>query len=169
MLWKCPSVTAVPAFASKLTEESQRVSEILASIKPLPNATTNSGIVIPNERTHKQPNFAFCANPKCAENGLEFRFQIEDTLMPCPKCGATHAPLVGMLAKTHLLVQDRMGHLVGSGGLRYRIACDTENKRHVISTPENHELATGDRRIANCLDCLKVTTPDLTGHALHAR
>ena len=147
------SVTIHPVFRSAVTPQTAQASAILAAMQPLPTKTTN-GIAIPEERTHKQRNYAFCANIECAENGQEFRFEIENTLMPCPKCGATKPPMVGMLAKTHLLVRDRKGHIEGYGGLRYRIACDTENKRHRISTLTNHELATGDRTICNCIDCL---------------
>lgn len=148
------SVTMKPVFRSTLSPQSEEITRILAGIKPLPMATSDAGIVIPETRSHKQRNFAFCSNPECAENGLEFRFEIQDTLMPCPKCGACRAPMVGILAKTHYLVRDKLGHLEGASGLRYRIACDVENKRYSISTPENHELATGDRQTANCLDCL---------------
>ena len=89
------------------------------------------------------------------KHGQKFSlFEIEQTLLPCPKCGATRAPMVGMLAKTHLLLRDKKGNFEGASGLRYRIGCDPENKRTVISTTENHELATGDRQIANCIDCL---------------
>lgn len=153
MSWKDPSVSERPEFRSTLTPNDP-VAAILAAIKPLPMATSDAGIVIPDERTHKQRNFAFCANPECAENGMEFRFEIQQTLVPCPKCGACQAPMVGLLAKTHLLVRDPKGHIVGQGGLRYRIACDHDNKRHYISTIHNHELATADRPTANCLDCL---------------
>ena len=138
------SVTIHPVFKSAVTPQTAQASAILAAMQPLPTKTTN-GIAIPEERTHKQRNYAFCANIECAENGQEFRFEIENTLMPCPKCGATKPPMVGMLAKTHLLVRDRKGHIEGQGGVRYRIACDTENKRHRISTITNHARATGER------------------------
>lgn len=147
------SVTIHPLFKSVATAQTAQASAVLAAMQPLPTKATN-GIAIPEERTHKQRNYAFCANPECVEDGHEFRFEIENTLMPCPKCGATKPPMVGMLAKTHLLVRDRKGHIEGASGLRYRIACDTENKRHRISTLTNHELATGDRTICNCIDCL---------------
>ena len=147
------SVTIHPVFRSAVTPQTAQASAILAAMQPLPTKTTN-GIAIPEERTHKQRNYAFCANIECAENGQEFRFEIENTLMPCPKCGATKPPMVGMLAKTHLLVRDRKGHIEGQGGLCFHDAAATENKRHRISTLTNHELATGDRTICNCIDCL---------------
>lgn len=149
-----PSVTTKPIFASKLDPRAEQLVAALASIKPLGHDTTASGIVLPETRSHKQRNFAYCNNPECAENGLEFRFEIDQTLVPCPKCGATKAPMVGMLTKTHLVIRDKKGKLEGASGLRYRIACDTENKRDFISTLHNHELGTGDRNTANCIDCL---------------
>jgi hypothetical protein len=152
------SVTMKPVFRSALTPQSEEITRILAGIKPLPMATTDAGIVIPNSRCQKKRNFAYCSNPECAESRdgvrYEFRFEIEDSLRPCPKCGACRAPMVGILAVTHYLIRDKSGHLEGASGLRYRIACDVENKRHEISTPENHELATGDRGTANCVECL---------------
>lgn len=154
MRLRSPSVTTKPIFASKQDPVADHLASLLAKINPLGHDQSASGIVIPETRSRKQRNFAFCCNPECSEMGLEFRFEIQDTLVPCPKCGATKAPLVGMLAKTHLIVRDKRGQLEGAGGLRYRLACDTENKRGSISTIHNHELATGDRTIANCLDCL---------------
>ena len=125
MTWKNPSVSDNPAFRSEL-DPSDPVAALLAAIKPL----------------------------DMAPGRFEFRFEIQNDLVPCPKCGACQAPMVGILAKTHLLVRDPKGHIVGQGGLRYRIGCDIENKRHHISTIYNHELATSDRATANCLDCL---------------
>jgi hypothetical protein len=165
------SVTFSPTFRSTLNPQTEKAAAILAAIQPLKTAPTN-GIAIPGERTHKQRNYAFCANPECAEDGQEFRFEIEHTLMPCPKCGATKPPFVGMLAKTHLLVRDRKGHIEGTGGLRYRIACDTQNKRHRISTITNHELATGERDICNCIDCLteanRINAGSVAGYSLES-
>jgi len=167
MNWKNPSVSNNPAFRSE-SNPNDPVAAILAAIKPLPMATSDAGIVIPDERTTRQRNFAFCSNPECSEHGMEFRFEIQNDLVPCPKCGACQAPMVGILAKTHLLVRDPMGHIVGQGGLRYRIGCDVENKRHVISTIYNHELATSDRATANCLDCLvEVPQNYRTGFSIH--
>lgn len=165
------SVTFNPMFRSTLSPNAEKAAAILAAMSPVKPQATN-GIAIPGERTHKQRNYAFCANPECAEDGQEFRFEVEHTLMPCPKCGATEAPFVGMLAKTHLLVRDKLGHIKGTGGLRYRIACDTENKRYSISTATNHELATGERNICNCIDCLteanKINAGS-TGYSLEAK
>lgn len=153
------SVTMRSEFRSELTPQSEAVTRLLKGMSSTPMNSSSGGIVIPNERTQKQRNYAFCSNPTCAEDGLEFRFEIEDSLRPCPKCGAYEAPLVGILAKTHLLVQDKKGNFKGQGGIRYRLACDPENKRFVISTVTNHELATSDRKTSNCLDCLAVTDP----------
>jgi hypothetical protein len=161
------SVTLKPLFKSTLSPEAEAVAMAIAKIKPLPMKQTSAGIVIPNERSIKQRNFAFCRNPECAEEGCEFRFEVEHTLNPCPKCGADRAPFVGMLAKIHLLVRDRKGPLVCAGGLRYRMACDTEYKRGSISTTENHELGSGAREVCNCVDCLvqadKINVGEYTG------
>lgn len=162
MRMRSVSVSTHPVFKSSLENSIDDIA-IAQSARPLPMATSSSGIVIPNERTHKQKNYAFCCNPACAEEGQEFRFEIENTLSPCPKCGAYEAPMVGILAKVHLLVTDRNGPIKGQGGIRYRIACDHTGKRNYISTETNHELATGDRKTANCLDCLKVASPELVG------
>lgn len=124
------------------------------AIEPLPHDSNTSGIVLPEERSTKQRHYAFCANPACRENGQEFRFEIDQTLVPCPKCGATQAPMVGMLCKTHLLIRDKSGPFAGSSGLRYRMACDPQRKRHHLSTITNHEAFTDDRSICNCEDCL---------------
>ncbi len=170
MRLRSPSVTTKPIFASKLDPVNEQLAALLAKMKPIGHDSTASGIVLPETRSHKQRNFAYCNNPECAEAGLEFRFEIEQTLVPCPKCGATKAPMVGMLAKTHLLVRDRKGKLAGIGGLTYRLACDTENKRDSISSIHNHELGTGDRTIANCIDCLvqadRQNVGLVTGHTL---
>lgn len=168
------NVSLQQPFASSLTPADVALQQHLAKIKPLPMATSKSGVVIPTERSHKQRNYAFCANPACAETNdagqkVEFRFEIEDTLCPCPKCGANEAPIVGILAKTHLLLQDKAGHIRGAGGIRYRIACDRKNERHYISTASNHELATGERSVANCLDCLALSTPAVTATAMFLR
>jgi hypothetical protein len=168
---RSPSVTSKPVFASRFDPVSDAVATMLAGIKPLPNQRTDAGIVIPETRSTKQRNFAYCSNPECAENGLEFRFEVEHTLVPCPKCGATKAPMVGMLAKVHLLVRDKRGPLEGASGLRYRVACDPSGKRATISTMHNHELATDDRGTANCLDCLiaadKANAEQFTGNPIH--
>lgn len=134
----------------------EQIAPTIPIFQPLPYDTTASGIVLPDERSHKQRHFAFCANPACRVNGQEFRFEIEHSLVPCPKCGANKPPYVGMLAKIHLSIPDPNGRFEGVGGLKYRIACDTKNSREVISTLTNHELATGDRSVCNCEDCLKV-------------
>jgi hypothetical protein len=140
-------------------------------IKPVPFNPNASGVVIPDERSTKQKQFAFCANPECAENGEEFEWEIAHSLSPCPKCGACKPPMVGIKAKVHLMIRDRMGPFEGVGGLRYRIACDTQSKRHGISTLTNHEVGTDDRSVCNCIDCLieanKINAPARSGIQLH--
>lgn len=140
------------------------------AIEPLPPEQKTSGIVLPDERSCKQKHYAFCANPDCRENGQEFRFQIEQTLVPCPKCGATDPPMVGMLCKTHLLIRDKSGPFAGASGLRYRMGCDPQRKRHHLSTITNHEAFTDDRTICNCEECLieadRVNAEAISGTAI---
>jgi hypothetical protein len=131
------------------------------NIDPIPIDHSSSGIAIPSERSIKQRQYAYCANPQCAVGGKEFTFEVEHSYFCCPKCGANKPPLVGMLAKIHLMVQDRNGTFEGIGGLRYRIACDTAHQREHVSTLTNHEMGTADRTVCNCQDCLAATDPSL--------
>ena len=134
-------------------------------IDPIEIERSSSGIAIPDERTIKQRNFAYCQNPACAEGGKEFTFEVEHSYFCCPKCGANKPPLVGMIAKIHLMIPDRLGEFEGIGGLRYRIACDTKNKRGHISTVKNHEMGTGDKSVCNCVDCMAAaeSSPEKSG------
>ena len=61
--------------------------------------------------------------------------------------------MVGALVLTHLLLPDPKGPVNGSGGLRYRMACDSA--RAYLATTTNMEAATDDRAIANCPGCLQ--------------
>lgn len=126
------------------------------NLEPIPIDHSSSGIAIPSERSIKQRQFAFCSNAQCAVGGKEFTFEVEHSYFCCPKCGANKPPLVGMLAKIHLMVQDRNGPFEGIGGIRYRIACDTGIEREHVSTLTNHEMGTGDKDCCNCVDCLAI-------------
>lgn len=141
-------------------------------IEPIVHQHGSSGMVLPAERSIKQRNFAYCANPQCAENGREFHFEVEHDLFCCPKCGANRPPVVGMLAKIHLIVQDPRGQFEGVGGIRYRIACDTGKKRESVSTITNHEVGTGDITACNCVDCLaeakKINAANKTGLLIYS-
>jgi hypothetical protein len=114
----------------------------------------SNGVHIPAERSIKQRQFAYCTNPECRENGAEYHWEIKHDWTCCPKCGANQAPMVGILAKIHLMVRDKTGPLQGNGGLRYRLACDTKKNREGISTLTNYEVATDQKEVCNCQDCL---------------
>lgn len=113
----------------------------------------SAGIIIPHDRTTRQPIFAYCRNPDCSDDGKnEFRFTVEDDLFCCPKCGANEPPLVGAYTLIHWLVRDQKGPILGSGGLRYFVACDPN--RHHLATFTNLEAASGDPSCINCPQCL---------------
>jgi hypothetical protein len=114
-----------------------------------------AGIIIPGDRTSKQPARGYCTNPECRESNLDSRFEFDlpHDRLACPKCGADRQPLVGLLALVHLLVRDKAGPVRGVGGLRYKLACD--EKRAYLATVSNQEAATGDVRAANCPGCLR--------------
>lgn len=120
---------------------------------------TSHGIILPDERSSKQRNYAFCENHECREINKStgqmdrFHFEVEHSIFCCPKCGANKPPIVGMLAKVHLMVRDKLGEFEGAGGLRYRIACD-KGRGH-ISTLTNHEAGTDDLSVVTCEDCLE--------------
>ena len=112
-------------------------------------------IVIPGDRTQKQPVTAFCRNPECLESSDEkrFEFPVEHADIACPKCGATEAPLVGILSLVHFLHRNPKGRVVGMGGIRYQLACD-ESRAH-LATLSNDEAATDQLQAVNCPGCLK--------------
>ncbi|MCI0333548.1 MAG: hypothetical protein L0228_10035 [Planctomycetes bacterium] len=112
-------------------------------------------IIIPGDRTQKQPVTAFCINPECLEasDRKRFEFPVEHADVACPKCGATEAPMVGVLALTHFLHRNPQGKIVGMGGLRYQLACD--QSRAYLATLTNEEAATDQLRAVNCPGCLK--------------
>ena len=114
-----------------------------------------SKIIIPNDRTDKQPVRAFCRNPECLESSDKrwFEFSPEHAHVACPKCGATEAPMIGMLSLVHFLHRNPEGKIVGVGGLRYQLACD--EKRAHLATRTNDEAATDQLQAVNCPGCLK--------------
>lgn len=111
------------------------------------------GIEVPNDRTSKQPITGYCYNLECMEEGQRFEFPVPHGDVACPKCGATEAPMVGLLTLIHFLVRDKMGP-IRSGFGRYKLACDP--KRWHLATPTNLEAATDQLQAANCPQCLKV-------------
>lgn len=113
-----------------------------------------AGIVIPHDRTSKQPCAGCCMNPACKENSDDerFVFMADHDHFACPKCGADRAPTVGLLSLVHFLIPDRKGHIVGMGGLRYQLGCD--DTRAYLATVTNEEAATGELSIVNCPGCL---------------
>lgn len=112
-------------------------------------------IIIPGDRTEKQPVRAFCRNVECLESSDQkrFEFDVEHEHVACPKCGATEAPMIGVLALTHFLHRNPQGKIVGMGGLRYQIACDAN--RAYLATMTNQEAATDQLPVVNCPGCLK--------------
>lgn len=110
------------------------------------------GIAVPQDRDLRQPVTGFCRNPQCRDqSNREFHFRVEHDLFACPKCGADSAPMVGLLVLTHMLIPDREGPVIGKGGVRYRIGCDS--KRAYLATASNQEAVTDNVRIANCPGC----------------
>lgn len=133
-----------------------------------------AGIVIPEDRTTKQPVIGRCYNPACKErsDAEGFEFQTEHDLFACPKCGANKQPVVFLLVLTHLLIPDQAnGPIVGQGGLQYRLGCDS--KRAYLATVTNQEAASGDKSVVNCPGCLaeasKLRVPAVAGHAIYAK
>jgi ribosomal protein S27E len=111
-------------------------------------------LIIPNDRTQKQPVACICRNPECLESSDKphFEFTTDKTPITCPKCGANQSPMVGLLALVHFLVRDKKGPIVGMGGLRFALACSAT--RAHLATNTNQEAATGDFASVNCPGCL---------------
>ena len=110
-------------------------------------------IALPDDRTLKSPSVGFCRNPQCRERSdQEFRFAIEHDCV-CPKCGANREPMVGVLVLTHALVPDKKGPVMGQGGSRWKIAC--ESKRAYLATATNLEAATNNQDLVTCAACKK--------------
>lgn len=131
-----------------------------------------SKLIIPSDRTNKQPVTCICRNPECLESSDKphFEFQAEHENIVCPKCGADRSPMVAMLALVHFLHREKNGPIVGMGGLRYRLAC--EEKRAYLATVTNQEAATGEFAHVNCPGCTKAAIEKklvpLTGFAMNA-
>ena len=110
-------------------------------------------IVMPNDRSVKNPARGFCRNPECQETkGEEFTFPIEHAHVSCPKCGANAAPMIGVFVLIHLLIPVRGGPIRGEGGRSFALACDDE--RSYLATRTNLEAASGDIEVINCPQCL---------------
>jgi len=115
---------------------------------------TMSSVIMPDDRSVKNPARGFCRNPKCREiPGENFEFPIEHAHVSCPKCGANAPPLVGVLVLTHMLIPVRGGPIRGKGGVSYALACD--EKRAYLATYTNLEAASGDIEAINCPQCLE--------------
>jgi hypothetical protein len=110
-------------------------------------------IIIPDDRTTKQPAVARCYNAKCAVKGKPFEFVTEGDVH-CPKCGATQAPVIFLLVLTHFLVRDPAG-LIPGHGFNYRVACDP--LREHLATETNMEAGSDQLIAVNCPGCLKVS------------
>lgn len=115
----------------------------------------STGVAVPHDRTTKQPLRGYCLNSACLEDPQHSRFEFEahNDHFTCPKCGADSPLMVGLLTLTHLLLPDPAGKILGSGGQRYRFACDGE--RTILATETNNEAATGVLELVNCPGCLK--------------
>lgn len=111
-----------------------------------------SGLVIPTDRTTKQPVKAICRNPECAGDRTYFEFEAQHDRFCCPKCGANRPPMIDLLVLTHLLVKNKNGPIEGESGIRWQIACDT--RRAYLATATNLEAATTAKEVANCPGCL---------------
>jgi hypothetical protein len=113
-----------------------------------------TGIVLPQDRTQRQPARCYCYNPECKPVDADrYEFETEHDYFECPKCGANEPPMVGTLVLIHLLKRNRMGPIKGDGGLRYSIACD--EKRAYLATRTNLEAVTTVPSVSNCPGCLK--------------
>ena len=112
-----------------------------------------AGIIIPGDRTTKQPVLGYCLNKACREPGQsEFEFITEHDHFACPKCGSTDKSTVGVKVLIHLMLPDRNGPIEGSRGAKYILGCDS--RRAYLATFTNLEAATGDPTVANCPGCL---------------
>jgi hypothetical protein len=112
-----------------------------------------SGIVIPRDRTDKQPPTGYCLNPECQVDNQRYEFEVKHDRFACPKCGASKPPIVGLLVLTHWFVPAKNGPIEDGGGLRFKLACD--DKRAYLATFTNLEAATKVLDLVNCPGCLK--------------
>ena len=135
-----------------MSETNQSEGQVIEIVPPVvQTARDGKGIMIPRDRSTRQPVLAYCRNPECRENGNEFEFLTENDRFCCPKCGADEPRFVGIKTLIHFLIPDRDGPISGSGS-NYFIACDT--RRAYMATFTNLEQCTGDPACANCPDCL---------------
>ncbi len=110
-------------------------------------------IAIGKDRSVKQPVRAFCRNPQCrTKMGEKFEFQVEHDRFCCPKCGADKEPYIGVFSLAHHLVPDTGGPIVGMGGRRFKLGCDS--RRAYLATTTNNESATDQPAYVNCPGCL---------------
>lgn len=112
-----------------------------------------SAVVMPADRSTKNPATGFCRNPKCQEQlGELFRFPIEHAHVSCPKCGANRTPMVGVFALVHLVLPLEGGKIRGAGGISLSLACDPD--RDYLATRTNNEAASDDIEAVNCPQCI---------------
>lgn len=113
-----------------------------------------SKVIIPGDRCEHQPVRAFCCNVECLNSSSDkrFEFDVEHEEVACPKCGATEAPMIGVLSLVHFLHRNPAGKINGMGGLKYQLACD--EKRVTLATHTNLEAATDQLSAVNCPGCL---------------
>ena len=110
-------------------------------------------IIVPNDRTCKQPARGYCLNPDCRGTTPRFEFESEHSPVVCPKCGSDQGPTVGLLVLIHFLYPNKQGEIIGEGGMHYSLACDSA--RAILATVTNQEAATGEISAVNCPGCLK--------------
>lgn len=87
-----------------------------------------------------------------ANGHKRFEFETEGDVK-CPRCGATEAPMIQLLALVHFMVRDPKGPIAGHCS-RWRLACDP--KRAHLATETNNEAASDQLIAVNCPGCLKV-------------
>lgn len=117
-------------------------------------------ILVPHDRTQRQPIVARCHNVKCLDDGEFFEFDVEHADVACPKCGATESPMLALLTLIHLLVPDERGPILGAAG-RFKLLCDP--MRPYLATETNLEAATDQLIAANCPVCLKAAEQQKLG------
>ncbi len=110
-------------------------------------------IIVPSDRTTKQPARGYCLNAACRGTSERFEFETEHSPVVCPKCKADKTPMVGLLVLIHFLYPNPDGELIGDGGLRYSLACD--DMRSILATATNQEAASGEFSVVNCPGCMK--------------
>ena len=112
-----------------------------------------SGIILPSDRSIKQPALGYCSRPECAVDGAEYRFRVEHDHYACPKCGETRYPTVGPLVLVHWLRPTGDGPITGRGGRRFALGCET--RRAYLATASNLEAATDNAGLVTCEGCIR--------------